>query len=375
MIDRNLSKPPPRSRSEVTIAVLCALSKEFNAVAAVFDESWESAHYGKTQGDPNTYTIGRLGPHYVVAVLIAGMGKVQSATAAAGVRSSFVGIRLGLVVGICGGAPKTPGTSEEAGDEILLGDVIITNKLVQTDFGRQLPDAVYIKDTLDDSLGRHSSEVRGFLKALGTFQIAKDLRNDTARNLTELLSVDGFEKFRHPGFAQDKLFPSEYRHKHHQAGKCSVCDGCDSSSGKVCDVALNSTCEALGCDESGLVVRSRLTSLKQSEIMEPELYKPAIHIGTMGSSDQVIKSASHRDMWTSSHQIIGFEMEGAGAWDSFPTILIKGVCDYADSHKNKSWQGYASASAAACLKAVLRRWTPVDEPTAPIVDMGSSSHT
>ncbi|KAF5606329.1 phosphorylase superfamily [Fusarium subglutinans] len=310
MLDRNLSNPPPRSRNDVTIAVLCALSKEFNAVVAVFDESWESAHYGKAHD-----------------------------------------------------------TSEEAGDEILLGDVIITNKLVQTDFGRQLPDAVYIKDTLDDSLGRHSSEVRSFLKTLGTFQIARDLRNDTARNLTDLLSVDGFEKFRHPGFARDKLFSSEYRHKHHQADKCSVCDGSGSVSGKVCDVALNSTCESLGCDESALVVRSRLTSLAQSETTKPEHYKPVIHIGTMGSSDQVIKSAFHRDMWTSSHQIIGFEMEGAGAWDSFPTILIKGVCDYADSRKNKNWQGYASESAAAFLKAVLRRWTPVDEPTAPIVDM------
>lgn len=370
MVDRNFSIPPPRSRSEVTIAVLCALSKEFNAVVAVFDETWESAHYGKTHGDPNTYTIGSIGPHYVVAVLLAGMGKVQSAKAAAGVGSSFVGIRLGLVVGICGGAPRTPDASEEAGDEILLGDVIITNKLVQTDFGRQLPDAVYVKDTLDDSLGRHSSEVRGFLKTLGTFQIAKDLRNDMSRNLTDLLSVDGFEKSSHPGLARDRLFSSTYRHKHHQPSECSVCDGSDSLSGKVCDVALNSTCEALGCEESALVVRSRLTILEQGETTKPEHYKPVIHIGTMGSSDQVIKSASHRDMWTSSHQIIGFEMEGAGAWDSFPTIVIKGVCDYADSHKNKYWQGYASASAAACLKAVLRRWTPVDKPTAPIIDMG-----
>ncbi|KAF5555115.1 ankyrin repeat-containing protein [Fusarium mexicanum] len=198
-----------------------------------------------------------------------------------------------------------------------------------------------------------SSEVRSFLKTLGTFQIARDLRNDMARNLTNFLSVDGLvREISPPG-----------------AGKCSVCDSSGSVSGKVCDVALNSTCESLDCDESASVVRSRLTSLAQSETTKPEHYKPVIHIGTRGSGDQVIKSASHRDMWTSSHQIIGFEMEGAGAWDSFPTILIKGVCDYADSHKNKNWQGYASASAAACLKAVLRRWTPVDEPTAPIVDM------
>ncbi len=28
-------------------------------------------------------------------------------------------------------------------------------------------------------------------------------------------------------------------------------------------------------------------------------------------------------------------MEGAGVWDEVPYIVIKGICDYADSHKNK----------------------------------------
>jgi nucleoside phosphorylase len=49
-------------------------------------------------------------------------------------------------------------------------------------------------------------------------------------------------------------------------------------------------------------------------------------------------------------------MEGAGVWDAFPCVVIKGVCDYADSHKNKKWQGYAAATAAACMKAFLKEW-------------------
>jgi nucleoside phosphorylase len=49
-------------------------------------------------------------------------------------------------------------------------------------------------------------------------------------------------------------------------------------------------------------------------------------------------------------------MEGAGVWDVFPTIIIKGVCDYADSHKNKKWQKYSSVTAAACAKALLHEW-------------------
>ena len=55
-------------------------------------------------------------------------------------------------------------------------------------------------------------------------------------------------------------------------------------------------------------------------------------------------------------------MEGAGAWDYIPTVVVKGVCDYADSHKNKGWQQYAAATAAACMKAVLEEWRTEDGP-------------
>jgi hypothetical protein len=48
-----------------------------------------------------------------------------------------------------------------------------------------------------------------------------------------------------------------------------------------------------------------------------------------------------------------FEMEAAGLMDNFPCLVIRGICDYADSHKNKKWQSYSAARAAAYAKAVL----------------------
>jgi hypothetical protein len=33
--------------------------------------------------------------------------------------------------------------------------------------------------------------------------------------------------------------------------------------------------------------------------------------------------------------------------------VIRGICDYADSHKNKQWQKYAAATAAAHAKELL----------------------
>lgn len=48
-----------------------------------------------------------------------------------------------------------------------------------------------------------------------------------------------------------------------------------------------------------------------------------------------------------------FEMEAAGLMNDFPCLVIRGICDYADSHKNKTWQAYAAATAAACAKDIL----------------------
>ena len=70
-----------------------------------------------------------------------------------------------------------------------------------------------------------------------------------------------------------------------------------------------------------------------------------------------MKSGEDRDEIAAKEEVIAFEMEGAGVWDHFPCLVIKGVCDYADSHKSKKWQNYAAAAAAACMKAFLEYWT------------------
>ena len=73
-----------------------------------------------------------------------------------------------------------------------------------------------------------------------------------------------------------------------------------------------------------------------------------------------MKSGEERDRIAAIDKVIAFEMEGAGVWDNLPCIIIKGVCDYADCHKNKKWQHYASATAASTMKAVLERYIQMD---------------
>jgi hypothetical protein len=82
----------------------------------------------------------------------------------------------------------------------------------------------------------------------------------------------------------------------------------------------------------------------------------------MASGDTVIKSGKHRDQIAEQDNVIAFEMEGAGVFSYFPYgLVIKGVCDYADSHKHKRWQRYSAATAAAFTKSLLGGLDPAAE--------------
>ncbi|KAK1637829.1 hypothetical protein BDP81DRAFT_460453 [Colletotrichum phormii] len=74
----------------------------------------------------------------------------------------------------------------------------------------------------------------------------------------------------------------------------------------------------------------------------PEPSDPSI-----ASGNQVMKNAAERDTAARTLDVVCFEMEAAGIMDIVPCLPIRGICDYADSHKNMDWQRYAAAAAAA----------------------------
>lgn len=53
-----------------------------------------------------------------------------------------------------------------------------------------------------------------------------------------------------------------------------------------------------------------------------------------------------------------FEMEAVGIMSSFPSLVIRGICDYGDERKNDRWQKYAAATAAAFAKEFLEILDP-----------------
>ncbi|KAJ5721574.1 Tetratricopeptide-like helical [Penicillium malachiteum] len=78
-----------------------------------------------------------------------------------------------------------------------------------------------------------------------------------------------------------------------------------------------------------------------------------IHYGLIASGNQVMKNAKTRDIIAQELKILCFEMEAAGLMDQLPCLVIRGVCDYCDSHKHKQWQAYAALTAAAYTKTLL----------------------
>ena len=136
--------PRPTTGRDFAIAIFCALVLEADAVLALFEHHWDDGGppYDPASGDLNTYSTGAIGLHDVVLVHMPGMGKAAAAAAAAYCRLSFPNIRLAIVVGVCGAVPFATGK-----EEIVLGDVIIGEGVVQYDLGRRMPEGFLRKNT------------------------------------------------------------------------------------------------------------------------------------------------------------------------------------------------------------------------------------
>jgi nucleoside phosphorylase len=81
---------------------------------------------------------------------------------------------------------------------------------------------------------------------------------------------------------------------------------------------------------------------------------PYVFYGTIASGNSVIKDARKRKALMEKHKVLCCEMEAAGLMNhSFPCLVIRGVSDYADSHKNDGWQDYAASAAAQYAREFL----------------------
>ncbi|KAI2966230.1 hypothetical protein CBS147323_5451 [Aspergillus niger] len=313
----------PSSRAGFVIAIICPLSLEAQVAIPLFDTVYDRTvyeKYGPVRNDPNHYTLGRIGRYDVVLAHMGGCGKAEASSVASHIKQSYPGIELALLIGICGGVPyRTDVGPTQRRRDVFLGDVIVSSAIIQHDLGKKLPHGFVRKDTLESNLGRASQQIRSFIDTLKSRHedFSKDHRN-------YLRTIQNSKDVPYPEPNSDILFKPEYKHRSH----CQ--------------------CMRVVSGDESVVDRRRVDSDKI----------PYIHFGRLASGDTVMCSAKDRDKIAKREGVLGFEMEAAGVWDSVPCILIKGVSDYADSHKNDTWQYYAAASAAACMRALLDQ-TPI----------------
>ncbi|UZP40492.1 hypothetical protein NXS19_008308 [Fusarium pseudograminearum] len=304
---------PSYSRSSYTVGILCALPLELLAVRALFDTKHDSPRY--IRGDSNTYALGTLSNHMVVAACLpAGeYGTNAAADSASNMKRTYPNIEFCLLVGIGGGAPTLD-------NDIRLGDVVVslpTTKypgVIQYDLGKEIEGSTF---ELTGSLHRPP---RCLMTAVSSLRSNPDLPSNALQSsleeVTKRVPESWKMRYTHPG--QDQDFFSK---------------------------AICTTCQAHGaCSNREAHVQKRT--------LRPTNH-PEIHYGLIASGNRVLKDACVRDRWAKDYGILCFEMEAAGVMNTFPCLVIRGICDYADSHKNKRWQHYAAATAAAYAKLLL----------------------
>jgi nucleoside phosphorylase len=313
------------SPKDYTVGWICAVHTEYVAAQAFLDKE-HARPEELSPNDNNDYTLGEIGGHKVViAVLPDGEYGISSAASVArDMLHSFHNIRIGLTVGIGGGAPSQK-------YDIRLGDVVVSTScdghggVFQYDFGKTIQGLSFRSTGL---LNQPPTILRTAVSGLKALYERKGHQLEGSIDTILEKNKRMRRKYGRPDPDTDRLYQSHVLHPPHDETDCP---------GSCSD------------DPSKLIIRPERTEDEDN---------PAIHYGLIASADQVMKDALIRDKLAAEKDILCFEMEAAGLVNHFPCLVIRGICDYADSHKNKEWQGYAAMAAAAYTKDLLCRVIP-----------------
>ncbi|KAK6347332.1 hypothetical protein TWF696_007401 [Orbilia brochopaga] len=313
-MDESLIRPV----NEYTIGWICALSLELEACLSVLDTIHsDCGHPGVKSKD--IYVLGDIGKHnVVVATLPEGIyGNNRAAVVAARLTAYFSNVKFLFMVGIGGGIPNLSNNND-----IRLGDVVVSIPegrfpgVVKWDMG---------KAEAGDTFNRTGTCDKPPDQLLSLIPILRS-RHRSGRGKTSTYIEEVYRRnphlqnWKYLGEEKDNLYHATYEHEQPKSRDCS------------------------SCDPDG-IVKNRPKRGNTN---------PVIHYGIIASGDQVIKDALKRDAIGKELNAKCIEMEGAGTIDAFPCLVVRGICDYCDSHKNKDWQPYAALAAAAYTKELIQ---------------------
>ncbi|KAK4502648.1 hypothetical protein PRZ48_006074 [Zasmidium cellare] len=328
-------------KEEYTVFWICALPiPEWQASRELFDKQHEDAALGSIVVSYQ-YVFGEINGHNVVMGCLpdAQPGVGSAASVATEMRAVFPSLRFGLLVGIGGAVPSKD-------HDIRLGDVVVSriNKdgrhggVVHYDYGK------YVQGGEFQETGMLNKPPIILSSALSKIRSAPP----TSSKFYEYL--ESFQKCADyaPQFSSppklDQLFEATYDHP----AKELTCSNCS-----IQQLVRRPERRDMTCSEC--------TSQRIAQRPGGTRHPVHVHYGTIASGNQVIKDAQRRDLIKKTHEdVLCFEMEAAGLVDHLQCIVIRGISDYCDSHKNNLWQPFASATAAAWAKELLRNIAPAD---------------
>lgn len=223
------------------------------------------------------------------------------------------------MIGIAGGAP----TSHH---DVRLGDVVVSEPrgklggVVQLDLVKRHKSP---NGQLDlERMGQMNSPPRVLLGALTEIRRHYNDPRKPDNIANHISRMQHWPDFQRP--ADDLLYRAEYTHRGAQ--------NCDD------------------CEDAGLETRPQRTTDRAV----------VVHYGIIGTSNSLMKNVEERNAYANDPElgVLCFEMEAGGLMNTFPCLVIRGICDYCDSHKNDKWHKYAALAAAAYARELLRVLRP-----------------
>ncbi|KAI9778406.1 MAG: hypothetical protein M1816_004104 [Peltula sp. TS41687] len=303
------------SHDDYAVGWVCALPIEVAAAKATLDRVHDNLPPERNSDDNNNYILGSLqGHNVVVAYPNSGVcGKTSVADVATQLHASYTSVRFNLMVGIAGGVPDT-------NEDIRLGDVVVSKStagwpgVVQYDVNGERTEDQFVRGRALDQPTPLLLTAMGKAETAAIFYESK-----MPRYISEIVQKDPVT-FAHPGPEQDVLFEPNYDHATIESEE-SGCSHCDPD---------------------------RIRSRQPREVQDP-----IVHYGLIASSHHLTRHGATRDKFAHKHGILCFETEATGLRDAAQYLVIRGICDYADSHRSELWHAYAAAAAAAYAKEVL----------------------
>ena len=314
------------SCADYHVAWICPLADvELRSARLMLDEAHETPPYN-TCYDENTYRCGAINGHTVVIATCSQgeTGNVNAGRLTGSMFKTFPNIRMAVLVGIGGGIPRSI-LSDDPLENLHLGDVVVGWP------GDGKPACVYHD--------RGRSTAGGHFEMVGTMQnpdwrltnaldiLMSDHELGQSTFVDQLMRLRGDKRFEHPGLAQDRLFKATYDHVDAYGANC------------------------IACDLNQIVQRPHRTEDAKNKLV--------FHRGRIATGNAVIRDGRLRDqIGMRCDGALCVEMEAAGVDFNRRCLVIRGIADYADSHKNDTWKFYAAGNAAAFTRELLCKVQP-----------------